>query len=739
MDPEDKKLVDLIASLPSEELDDDLIRTLDEVVSDGRVDGGELSLLDDRYVNPEPPSIMRLSLIPSRVVNGKIYGLRLSFQVADSETPIASATLEWIPLRYGGLPDRAFPSEDTRILHLTPSDGGYGDRVEEFHVAITDFRGGREYEIRVEVEDRAGNRQVTTIKTPYIREYEDVAGRDGQLVGAIYYPKYDHGRRRKRCNDAPLLGEYDPENDVVISKHIDWASGHGVDFFLVSWRGPGSYEDSILRGHIMRNPLAGSMRFAVLYEADRLGDLDPAEAGQVLRNYIDYLNGTYFNDPHYLKIEGKPVLGIHVVGELPGSVLEALSECKGEYDLYLVRSLDHLRDRSEAARLRYFDGVVLGSTPDLLGAMGGSSLGYREWHAYLMASGIDFIPSVAPPLDDGAADGEKVSSNIEVFKERLIRALHHSWPRKVVLISSFNDWASCNPIEPSEENGIRYLDAVLEAVGEYERRQRGLRGIVYILPSGACTDAWERRYGDRIYFYVHANLSDYRDMIERDFSLISENYDTVIVIIPADDTELFLHNLKVISDIASEHSLRVLWGIFPKEKYGIEESYLRSGTAMNELVIELMEYLSSLDSTWKVAVWYGWEGRQDYREILHFYRNLPEDLKEGFAIWLDEEYASVLNGLATVEPGFFVVTELYSGEEIARYSGRFERQVVITGHEAGSAGDWLKGICPLLRSIRTSYVGIWMFYDRGDGSGESYGAYFPGEGLADPWDCIKGG
>ncbi len=738
MDPEDKKLVDLIASLPPSELKDGLIRTLDEVVSDGRVDEGELSLLDDRYVNPEPPSIRELSLIPSRVVNGKIYGLRLSFQAVDSETPIASATVEWIPLRYEGIPDGAFPHEDVRTLYPRPSDGGYGDRVEEFHVAITDFRGGREYEIRVEVEDEAGNRQVTTIKTPYIREYEDVAGRDGSLVGAIYYPKYDHGGGLRGCEDSPLLGVYDPRDDVVISRHIDWATGHGVDFFLVSWRGPCSYEDSTLKGHIMRSPLADSTRFAVLYEADGLGDLNPAEAGRVLRDSIDYLNETYFNDPRYLRIEGKPVLGMHV-GELPESILEALSKYKEEYGLYLVGTLDRLRDRSEMARLRYFDAIALGGTPEVTGAEGDHGLGYREQRAYMMDLGIGFIPLVAPPPNNGTADGEKVRSKIEAFKERLVMALQYSRPRKVVLISSFNDWSSCNSVEPSEKNGMGYLDAVLEAVGEHERRQRELRGMVYILPSGACTDVWERRYGDRIYFYVHANLSDYRDMIERDFSVISEYYDTVIVILPADDTKLFLHNLKVISDIASEHSLRVLWGIFPKGKYGVEESYLRSGTKMNGLVIELMDYLSSLDSTWKVAVWYGWEGRQDYREILHFYHNLLEDLKERYAVWLDEEYASVLDGLATAEPGFFVVTELYSGEEIEKYSGRLGRQVVITGYEAGSAVDWLEGICPLLRSIRTAYVGIWMFYDRGDGSGESYGAYFPGEGLADPWDCMKGG
>ena len=265
------------------------------------------------------------------------------------------------------------------------------------------------------------------------------------------------------------------------------------------------------------------------------------------------------------------------------------------------------------------------------------------------------------------------------------------------------------------------------------------RGIVYILPSKACTDVWAKRYGDRIYFYVYADLSAHRDEIDEDFSWIERCYDTVIVVIPAEDTELFHRNLAVVDEVASAHGLKVMWAVFPKWKYGAEEDYLEPGTAMNRLVLGLMRYLSSLNSTWKVAVWYGWKDRLDHRDIVRFYRSLPDDLKRVYAAWIDEPYASVLEGLARENPEFLVVTELYSPGAISRYSGMLAQQMVVTGFQgAETPEEWLEGICGKLSLVRKAEaLGIWIFYDREDGHGEQYAAFFPGRGLANPWTCLK--
>jgi len=264
----------------------------------------------------------------------------------------------------------------------------------------------------------------------------------------------------------------------------------------------------------------------------------------------------------------------------------------------------------------------------------------------------------------------------------------------------------------------------------------GVRAIAYILPSRACTPLWRERYGDRIYFYAYANLSEYREVVEEDFEAISLVYNTVIVVVPAEDTPLYFSNLRVVDELASRRGLRVLWALFPKWKYGAEEDYLKPGTEMNRLVLQVMSFLSRLNSTWKIAVWYGWRCRLNASDLLSFYSALPTELKPYYAAWIDQPYAEVVRTLAEHEPPFLVVTELYSEEALAGYSGLLERQLVVTGYPgASSPEEWLRGLCRKLQLIKSGEgVGIWVFYDIGDGHGECYAAYRPEWGaIPDPF------
>ena len=757
LDPKDKELIDLVTALPpSERTRREFLEDLEGIVVDGEVTEGELSLLRDRYVSPSAPAIKGLKWAPSKVVNEKVYEVVVSFEAEDADTPIASARLTWIPIEYDDLPREAFPQEEARIFDLTPLDGGYGDSRESFSITISGFTGGREYEVRVEVWDAAGNVQAETLKIPYLRQYENVAKLDDVLVGAHYYPWYGVERHwGEGYKGEPLLSEYDSRNPIVICRHIDWATGHGIDFFLVSWWGPGTYEDETLKNYILKSPLIGSIKIAILYESlGRLKSsggflyLSEAENQEVLIADFKYLEKTYFNHPSYLRINGKPVVELYLARAFRGNVGEAISKLREEVDVYLLGDSVYWQSPQDSSELiKYFDGLTsynmhtnvpstLANFEELLRDK------YREWRRALETEGVDFIPSAIPGFDDRAVRTGNIPlpRSIERFREQLRIALEYSWPRKAVIITSFNEWHEYTSIEPSREYGTKYLEIVLEAC-EYvsKRLEMRARGIVYILPSEACTSTWAEKYGDRIYFYVYANLSNYEEEIGRDFSAIREFYDTVIIVIPAEDTQLFYHNLAVVDRVARRCSLRLMWAIFPKWKYGAEEDYLEPGTAMNKLVVGLMEYLSSLDSTWKIAVWYGWKNRLNHEDIVNFYNSLPDDLKKFYAAWIDEGYAPVLDGLSGENPEFLVVTELYDPEYIIKYSGKLPWQMVITGfYGAHSPEEWLNGICGKLSLIKNPLaVGIWIFYDRGDGHGEEYGAYFPGRGLADPWQCLK--
>ncbi len=255
------------------------------------------------------------------------------------------------------------------------------------------------------------------------------------------------------------------------------------------------------------------------------------------------------------------------------------------------------------------------------------------------------------------------------------------------------------------------------------------KSIVYILPYEKCTNYWAETYGDRIYYYVYGNLTQDREAIEEDFRIISTIYSRVIVVIPAEDTSLYFKNLEVINNVAEEFSLEVLYAIFPNEKYGREDTYLDKGSKMYNLVLYDMNYLTNLNATYKVAIWYGWTYRCNSSDIVNFYNSLPENLKDRYAVWLDEEYVERVKDVYDygLSRNVLFITEAYDKEEVASYSVLYSNQMLVTGYEgAKSLEEWKINIENLLSVCRTNDVGIWIFYDIGDGADEEYAAFING-------------
>jgi len=256
-----------------------------------------------------------------------------------------------------------------------------------------------------------------------------------------------------------------------------------------------------------------------------------------------------------------------------------------------------------------------------------------------------------------------------------------------------------------------------------------VKSIVYILPYEKCSDYWTKTYGDRIYYYVYENISEDREAIEKDFSIIATIYNNVILIIPAEDTQLYFKNMATMNEIARENGLQIIYAIFPGEKYGDEDTYLENGSKMHNLVIQDMQYLASMSTTYKIAIWYGWTYRCNAVDIINFYRSLPNEIKEKYAVWLDEEYAERVRGVYLYNLPYDVlfITEAYDKEEIASYSCLYYNQMLVTGYEgASSLEEWRYNIENMLSACRCGNIGIWMFYDIGDGAGEEYAAFING-------------
>jgi hypothetical protein len=68
----------------------------------------------------------------------------------------------------------------------------------------------------------------------------------------------------------------------------------------------------------------------------------------------------------------------------------------------------------------------------------------------------------------------------------------------------------------------RFYGYVLDLTNGLEHFHPYDSGIVYILPHGVATPYWKSLYGDRIYFYVHSNLTQYKEYILSDLDIIAK-------------------------------------------------------------------------------------------------------------------------------------------------------------------------------------------------------------------------
>jgi hypothetical protein len=216
-----KEFIDYYVSLPenvriSKEVDE----LLNQILSDNIINELEKNLFYDKFVLPSLPLIFNLEWIPTREKLDKIYDINVTFTAKDDNTPIAYAELRFIPVEYHYMIEKygmrqedypkVFPPDNERIYVLTPVDGKFDSLEEKFVVSITNIIGGREYKIVVLIRDIAGNERTTEIKTPYIRQFENL-GRINQLktcvtmvpFGELFEGKWWHPTWHK-----PLLGKY---------------------------------------------------------------------------------------------------------------------------------------------------------------------------------------------------------------------------------------------------------------------------------------------------------------------------------------------------------------------------------------------------------------------------------------------------------------------------------------------------------------------------------------------------
>jgi len=517
-------LVDLYASLhQTKKNSTEVNEFLNQVLSDNKITELEKNLFEDKFVYTTLPLIINLNWTSTRVKLDKIYDIQVSFTARDDKTPIAYAELRFIPVEYYYMIasygmrmedyPKVFPPDKERVFVLTPVDGKFNSLEEEFIIPIGDIVGGREYKIVVLVRDLAGNEKTIETITPYIRQFENIAKIDDIIVSALYLLWWNEEKWANdyKCGVFPLLGKYSSKDGIVINKHVDWASGHGIDVFFVNWPGIG-YQDDALKYYFLEADLVkkGDIRFAILYETIwRLIDSHPGwnlsdrRNVEILENDIEYLNKNYLDNPSYFKIDGRPVIFIYEGKGMFGDISQ-IGKLKEKYNLFLISDHGHPlanpddtfpRDNQLAIRwgdvagmfdaimpmgglydgflwyMNYFKGSKVSDPLDNNRWLEYKKLGNDRWYHFSRDNNLNFIPSVTIGISYrcspwGDKNWPRLDRDPLQFKERLEFELKYLDNYKVLFISEFNNFFEEAAMEPDSKYGFSLLEILRDILGD---------------------------------------------------------------------------------------------------------------------------------------------------------------------------------------------------------------------------------------------------------------------------------
>jgi glycoprotein endo-alpha-1,2-mannosidase len=361
------------------------------------------------------------------------------------------------------------------------------------------------------------------------------------LVGAYYYPWYgpfngghtfeDTLRAHLAPPQGPALDPYNSRSNTTLDNQIDNSHLGNIDFWAVSWWGPQSHENETFKDHILTSPRHSEMDYAIHYEATgRLGTKANPDMTNLLPDF-EYLASNYFNNPDYLRIDGRPVVFMYLTRdyfntqESRDAVADLRATMVSQFgvDPYLIGD-DLFTGGVNLQRAQLWDAItdfdVYGTSLETRGSTTNGldhlKNAFDDAVQALAGTGVGFVPTALPGFNDkGVRDwhdpiprymsDDPNSTDGELF-ERMLKdvALPHLDPNvdNLLMINSFNEWHEDTQIEPTpfhlatnlddsgtqaftqglfyEGYGTRYLD-ILRAVTVPEPSSVVMAGIASLV------------------------------------------------------------------------------------------------------------------------------------------------------------------------------------------------------------------------------------------------------------------
>jgi len=314
------------------------------------------------------------------------------------------------------------------------------------------------------------------------------SGSAAPIVGAYYYPWYGtfsggHTwtqtlRENLVPPQPPALGYYSSRSSSVIEQQIDESHRGNISFWATSWWGPTSAEDFTLRNDVLADPRAGELKYAIQYESTgRLGDSANPTYSNLISDFR-YLDQNYFNNPNYLKINGRPVVFLYLTrvyfntqaGRDAIANLRQTMMTQFGVNPYLIGD-DVFPGQNNAQRAALWDSItdfdVYGSVLQSKGSTTAAVTALRnQYHTALQLAQsvhVGFIPAVTPGFNDsavrsghpaapryltdvpGSAEGSLLTSELT---NAVLPNLDPT-AGNIMMVSTFNEWHEDTQIEPT--------------------------------------------------------------------------------------------------------------------------------------------------------------------------------------------------------------------------------------------------------------------------------------------------
>jgi hypothetical protein len=503
------------------------------ILGDERVsfESSTLKVLEDLKLSQEKllkllpyfPLIRNLSWRPSRVINDKIYDIRVELEVISPLNTLAEVEVSLIPVeyeyfitRYGMRREdypKAFPPEETKTVKLRPA----GLERETYNVEFKDITGGREYSIRVIAKDVADSTNSEERKIPYIREFENLGkvlyDRYRLIVMSDYLPF--NMRSIPHKDDVSLLGRYDTLDEVVLIKHVDWSTGYGINTFIADsqnhwWSTSPKMKERVFQ--ICRKLLSfeqvkvawiiGPSPHDFIY--GKLGgeipewaiDLKiPQNVKTFLRFVEELVRPDIMSKPSYLKINSKPVLYIWDEGAFFNQedtylAVKRLFVEKTGREAYIIGDwlpriptlpsdgyVQFLLQKYRGAGLRVIDAFTSWIGFHRVGVDTQEYVDRYEyyynkqldvWKDFTKKWGKDFIVPLTPGFDNSYSWGGAqipLPRGSDKFAERLKIAIRYlDNHRPMLKIDTWNDFGEWSYVEPTQKEAFTYLEKLREVL-----------------------------------------------------------------------------------------------------------------------------------------------------------------------------------------------------------------------------------------------------------------------------------